>query len=191
VFQTELSTARESNLMPFQFQGYTVQVDFDGQGELWFIAKDVCDALGIDVTQIRRLDDDEKGLRSIQTLGGIQQIQCVNEAGLYNLILSCRKFKGEKGERIKQFKRWVTHEILPQIRRQGYYNIYGKIDPSIQSMINEVAQATLEKVTEVFAPLTKNPVISVETQETTVEKVQVSFQVKLSFGIKKPNLQCH
>lgn len=185
VFQTELTTAPEQNLIPFQFQDCTLRVDFDEQGEPWFVAKDVCDALGIYFSQTRRLDDDEKGLRSTHTLGGIQQIQCVNEAGLYNLILSCRRFKDEKGERIRQFKRWVTHEVLPQIRRQGYYSLYGEINPSAQSLVNEVAQATLEKLSTVLTPLTKNPVITMQTQEGTVKKVHVSFQVKLSFEIKE------
>jgi len=184
-FQTELVATPAQNLVPLQFQDCTIRVDSDEQGEPWFVARDVCEALGIYFSQIRRLDEDEKGLRSTHTLGGTQQIQCVNEAGLYNLILSCRRFKGEKGERIRQFKRWVTHEVLPQIRRQGYYNLYGEVNPSIQSLVNEIVQATLEKVSAALAPLTKDPVVFIHTQGDTVQKIQVSFPVKLLFEIKE------
>lgn len=55
--------------------------------EPWFVAADVCRALDVDSTQTRRLDDDEKGLHSIQTLGGVQQMSIISEAGLYSLTL--------------------------------------------------------------------------------------------------------
>jgi len=83
--------------------------------EPWFVAKDVCDALEIDSTQTRRLDEDEKGLCLIQTPGGPQEMLVVNEPGLYSLILGSRKPEA------KQFKRWVTHEVLPSIRKTGQY----------------------------------------------------------------------
>lgn len=85
--------------------------------EPWFVAKDVCDILELtNVTRgIERLDDDEKGLTTIQTLGGFQELNVVNEAGLYNLIFTSRK------DEAKQFKKWVTHEVLPQIRKTGSY----------------------------------------------------------------------
>jgi prophage antirepressor-like protein len=86
-------------------------------GEPWFVAKDVCDILEIDPTQTRRLDDDEKGLCSIQTPGGSQDFQVVNEPGLYSLVLGSRKPEA------KQFKRWITHEVIPSIRQTGSYDI--------------------------------------------------------------------
>ena len=79
-------------------------------GEYWFVAKDVCDALGIQNSRdtiAKLLDDDEKGVASIYTLGGPQQINIVNEPGLYKLIFGSRKPEA------KAFKRWVTHEVLP------------------------------------------------------------------------------
>ncbi|MFK4167206.1 phage antirepressor KilAC domain-containing protein [Paenibacillus lautus] len=81
----------------------------------WFVAKDVCSALDIDTTQTRRLDEDEKGLRLIQTLGGEQEMLTINEAGLYSLIIGSRKPEA------KQFKRWITHEVIPSIRKHGVY----------------------------------------------------------------------
>ena len=86
-------------------------------GEPWFVAADVCKAL--DITQNRnavaRLDDDEKGVRLTDTLGGKQKLTVVNEAGLYSLVLGSRKPEA------KAFKRWITHEVLPTIRRTGGY----------------------------------------------------------------------
>ena len=84
-------------------------------GEPWFVAADVCKALDIDKRQTRRLDDDEKGVRSTHTPGGNQDMTIVNEAGLYSLVLGSRKPEA------KAFKRWITHEVLPTIRRTGGY----------------------------------------------------------------------
>ena len=86
-------------------------------GEPWFVAKDVCDALGYRMTSdmTRRLDDDEKDTHSVRTPGGNQAMTVINEAGLYNAIL-CSKVEGAKA-----FKRWVTHEVLPYIRKHGMY----------------------------------------------------------------------
>jgi prophage antirepressor-like protein len=181
IFQTELTTKSEQNLTPFQFQTYTIRIVFGEQVEFLFVAKDVCQALGIKKYRdaIVKLDADERMSMIVDTLGGRQKMTCVNESGLYSLI-----FMSNKPE-AKAFKRWVTHEVLPQIRRQGYYSLYGEANPSTQSLVNEVAQAVLDKITNALVPLTKNPVISVETQANTVEKIQVSFQVKLSFEIKE------
>jgi prophage antirepressor-like protein len=85
--------------------------------EPWFIAKDVCEVLEIsDVSKaVSRLDNDEKGTTIIPTLGGNQTFLTVNEYGLYSLILTSRKPEA------KQFKRWITHEVLPSIRKTGQY----------------------------------------------------------------------
>lgn len=91
-------------------------------GEPWFVARDVTGILDVDVTQIRRLDDDEKGLRSIQTPGGLQDMVCVNEPGLYTLVLGSRKSEA------KAFKRWITHEVIPSIRKHGAYMTPRKLD---------------------------------------------------------------
>lgn len=86
-------------------------------GNPWFVAKDVCVCLELtDVSKtISLLDDDEKGTNSIRTPGGEQQMLVVSEPGLYSLILRSRKPEA------KAFKRWVTHDILPSIRKTGAY----------------------------------------------------------------------
>lgn len=87
-------------------------------GEPWWVAKDVCEVLDLDQVSraTSRLDDDEKGVTSITTLGGNQDMAIINEAGLYSLILTSRKPDA------KRFKKWVTHEVLPTIRKTGSYN---------------------------------------------------------------------
>ncbi|EGZ5753786.1 hypothetical protein VY487_002162 [Salmonella enterica] len=94
----------------------TVLID----SEPWFVAKDVCSAINIDVTQTRKLDDDERGLYSIQTLSGYQQMSIINESGLYTLILRCRDAV-KPGTVPYRFRKWVTNEVLPAIRKTGYY----------------------------------------------------------------------
>ena len=84
-------------------------------GEPWFVAADVCKALEIDRTATRRLDDDEKGVHSTHTPGGQQDVTIVNEPGLYTLVLGSRKPEA------KLFKRWITHEVIPAIRKTGGY----------------------------------------------------------------------
>lgn len=104
-------------------------------GEPWFVAADVCRALGLDSTgkALTRLDDDEKGVNSIHTLGGSQMMTIINESGLYALVLGSRKPEA------KAFKRWVTHKVLPAIRRTGRYRADG-VQPITPAMALEAAQ---------------------------------------------------
>ena len=91
----------------------TITID----GEPWFVAADVCRALeiGNPSMAVERLDDDEKGISTIDTLGGKQRMTIINEPGLYSLVLSSRKPEA------KAFKRWITHDIIPTIRKTGGY----------------------------------------------------------------------
>ena len=86
-------------------------------GEPWFVALDVCRALEIKNNRdaLARLDDDEKGVGLTDTLGGSQKAALINEFGLYSLIMTSRK------PETKAFKRWITHEVIPSIRKYGAY----------------------------------------------------------------------
>lgn len=88
-------------------------------GELMFVAKDVCDCLEITKHRdaISRLDSDERGSVKLDTPGGKQDIAAINEYGLYNLVLSSRKPEA------KEFKRWITHDVIPAIRKTGSYSM--------------------------------------------------------------------
>lgn len=87
-------------------------------GEPWFVGKDVADILGYsDTAQAvrKRIDDEDKGVVEMTTPGGKQNMVVINESGLYSLILS------SKLPTAKAFKRWVTSEVLPTIRKHGAY----------------------------------------------------------------------
>ncbi len=104
--------------LPIQcaFEGHEVRVLMI-QGAPWFVANDVASALHYSEASAmtRHLDDDEKGLSIVQTLGGNQELLAINEPGLYSAILRSRKAEA------KRFKRWVTHEVLPALRKHGAY----------------------------------------------------------------------
>ena len=106
-----------SNITPFKFQDHEITVLTSDSGEPWFIAKEVSGVLGYSEASAmtRTLDDDEKGLQVLQTQGGTQRVIVINESGLYSAIL-----KSERQE-AKRFKKWVTSEVLPSIRRTGSY----------------------------------------------------------------------
>lgn len=92
----------------------TVQVN----GEPWFVGKDVATVLGYSNPRDainKRVDDEDKGVAKCDTLGGIQDLTIINESGLYSLVLS------SKLPNAKKFKRWVTNEVLPSIRKHGAY----------------------------------------------------------------------
>lgn len=107
-----------SALEVFAFEGRSLRAELLG-GDAWFVAADVADLLGYSVAaaMTRTLDEDEKGVRIVHTLGGDQRVAVISEAGLYSAILRSR-IPGAK-----EFKRWVTHEVLPSIRRTGSYSV--------------------------------------------------------------------
>lgn len=101
-------------------------------GEPWFVAADVCKALEIDPTATRRLDDDEKmTLRLTQGESNrTSDTNIVNEPGLYTLVLGSRK------PQAKAFKRWITHEVIPAIRKTGTYGTPGAIEHLLTELVN-------------------------------------------------------
>lgn len=111
----------------------TVAID----NEPWFVGKDVAEALGYERTAdaVRaHVDDEDKGVGEIQTPGGKQQMTIVNESGVYSLIF------GSKLESAKRFKHWVTHDVLPALRKTGRYSIE---QPKANSLKDVLAYAEL------------------------------------------------
>ncbi|MBN0494801.1 Bro-N domain-containing protein, partial [Pseudomonas aeruginosa] len=92
-------------------------------GNPWFVAKDVCDALRLTNSRVSldALDDDEKGVSSTYTPGGNQKVSIISESGLYTLILRCRDAV-KQGTTAWRFRKWVTNEVLPAIRKNGEYS---------------------------------------------------------------------
>ncbi|MCJ0429953.1 phage antirepressor KilAC domain-containing protein, partial [Clostridioides difficile] len=112
--------------------------------EPWFVGKDVAEKLGYKDTSDalkRHVDDEDKGVGEIPTPGGNQNMRLINESGLYSLILS------SKLPNAKAFKRWVTNEILPSIRKTGGYihTTEDMSDDEIMARALQVAQKTIEK----------------------------------------------
>ena len=105
-------------LQIFQNAGFQIRGGLINN-EPYFVATDIAKALGyrdaFDMT--RRLDDDEKDTQKVRTLGGEQVMVVLNESGLYSSILGSNK------EQAKVFKKWVTKEVLPSIRKTGSYSI--------------------------------------------------------------------
>lgn len=119
-------------------------------GEPWFVAADVCRALEISNSRdaVQRLDEDEKGVVLTDTLGGQQSMTAINEPGLYVLVLGSRKPES------KEFKRWITHDVIPTIRKTGGYvnndelfieTYFSQVEESTKAML----RATLATVREV------------------------------------------
>lgn len=110
-----------SELSVFNFDSQALRT-LTRNGEPWFIAADVCEALAIKNHRdsVDRLDDDEKGVASTDTLGGQQEMLIVNESGLNAIILRCRDAM-TKGTPAHKYRKWVTSEVLPSIRKTGQY----------------------------------------------------------------------
>ena len=106
------------NQLSFDFNGASVRVIML-DGEPWFVAKDVCDVLGLsNITEaLRNLDDDELTSEILKSGNQGREMKLVSESGLYSLVLRSRKTEA------KAFKRWVTHEVLPSIRKTGAYTV--------------------------------------------------------------------
>src|SRR5215831_5370330 len=104
------------NTQLFFFDGAGV-LAFEKKGEIWFFAKEVCEALGYkNLTRaLMKLESDEKGVTIRSTLGGPQEVNIISEAGLYRLVFSSQL------ESAKRFTRWVTHDVIPALRETGEY----------------------------------------------------------------------
>ena len=111
-----------TGIIPLAFEDRLVRA-FERDGEPWFVGKDVCAALDIrnHIDALSRLDEDEKGVGIADPLsrsergGGAQEVTIISEAGVYRLVFTSRKPEAER------FKRWLAHEVLPQLRRTGRY----------------------------------------------------------------------
>ena len=130
----------------------TVRAIRDENGEPMFVASDVAKILGYgDATHMtRRLEEDEKGLRSVETPGGTQMANVITEPGLYSAIL------GSRVPEARAFKRWVTHEVLPALRRDGGYMVARDETPEeLMARALKAADATLARVRDENARLTR------------------------------------
>lgn len=118
----------KNNIVAFKYEEQQVRT-IEKNGEPWFVGKDVADILGYsDTAQAVRkhIDNEDKGVVEMTTPGGKQPVTIINESGLYSLILS------SKLPTAKEFKHWVTSEVLPSIHKTGEY----KITPAQQNRLD-------------------------------------------------------
>ena len=140
---TNISTSN-TNVIPFDFKGHSVRA-ISISGEPWFVAVDVCRVLGQSNTTkaLYALDDDE---RSNFKIGRQGAVNIISEAGLYTLILRCDDAI-KKGSKAHAFRKWVTAEVLPSIRRTGQYEDTGnKMATLIGDVIGTTGELVLDRV---------------------------------------------
>lgn len=154
----------------------------DVNGEPWFVAKDVCECLDIGNSRdaVAALDEDEKGVDSIDTPGGAQEMSIISEPGLYSLILRSRKPEA------KAFKRWITHEVLPAIRKHGGYLTPAKLeealtdpDTIIRLATNLKAEREKRQTLEAQAAADRPKVVFAESIEVAKTSILVGEMAKL------------
>lgn len=134
-----------SSLQKFQFNSQQVRTTII-DGEPWFVASDLCSVLSIKNSRhaMSSLDTDEKGVVITDTLGGAQRSSIVSESGMYSLVLRSRK------DEAATFRRWVTKEVLPSIRRTGSYSVapapvFDWTNPAFQRQMLTTQLATLDR----------------------------------------------
>ena len=115
-----------TEILPFNYQGVDVRFVADEAGNPEIVASDLAATLGYRMASdmTRTLDEDEKGTRLVRTPGGDQEVTTVSEAGMYRAIMqrqTGRMIDEARKTAVKAFQRWVTHEVLPAIRRTGRY----------------------------------------------------------------------
>lgn len=111
-------------------------------GEPWWVAKDVCDALGLanPSESLKALDEDELTSETLRSGGQGREMNLINESGLYTLILRSNKPEA------RAFRRWVTHEVLPTLRKTGHYSIDENLMRLIKLSRGNVSKAFMERL---------------------------------------------
>ncbi len=152
----------ENSLLPLSFDGFTVRT-LTINNVQWWVVKDVCDVLDIKNPRdaISILDDDEKGVGKTDTLGGEQEMNIINESGLYTLILRSNK------PQAKKFRKWVTSEVLPSIRKNGVYDITGAFNDRLERI-----EKALEGLTEF-----KSAILKITSEPKVIEYRTINSQL--------------
>lgn len=158
-------------------------------GEIWFVGKDVATALGYANPRkaiADHVDEEDKGVTKCYTLGGEQELTIINESGLYSLTLSSQLADAKK------FKRWITKEVIPAIRKTGCYSVDDNTDAGNDENINE---AGIENVMETRKPsivtMAKAFSIMVESMDRTMglcmqEKLNLYRFFCTTYGLPAP-----
>jgi len=141
----------KNQITPFDFDGVNIRtVTIDDSP--WFVVADIAQALdyrdAADATRL--LDSDEKGTHILRTPGGNQKLSVCNESGMYHLVLTSRKPEA------KQFRRWVTSEVLPAIRQNGHYQAAWYSKRHAIASTSKVLAGMLQEVRQAIGKATKD-----------------------------------
>ena len=132
-----------SELQIFNYNDNEIRT-IEKEDGIWWVANDVCNVFGETNRNraMQPLEDDEKGYTQIQTAGGVQRVSIINEPGLYALLFAMQpeKARGVSGayiqnrqNKLRAFRRWVTHDVLPSIRKHGMYATDELIDKILEN----------------------------------------------------------
>ena len=180
-----------NEIMNFKFEGAEVRVNTDENNNPWFVAKDVAEILGYSDTNAmtRRMDSDEVKTCADKSSGQVRNIYIISESGLYRAILGSRKPEA------KAFKRWVTHEVLPSIRKTGGYvaatgtespeELYARAMSSLHAALErqkeisaaQAKQIEMDKPKVVFAE-------SIAVAKTSILVGEMAKLIKQSTGVE-------
>ena len=159
-----------NTLIPFEYEGKSVRV-VNKEGEPWWVAKDVCDILGLTDARksVNLLDKDERNSIPVaDSMARMQNTNIINEPGLYSLILRSRKPEA------KAFKRWITHEVLPSIRQKGEY-----VAPETQSVPDAIEAALINEI-EALPPIERAKLQIVMNKPDFSERLAIVAESKLT-----------
>lgn len=141
-------------LQSYQFEDHAVRVVLV-EGDPWWVANDLCAVLDLRNPRqvLERLDDDERGVHLTDTLGGAQPMNIVSESGMFGLVLGSRKPEA------RRFRRWVTGEVLPSIRKTGRYEMFDPPPPTAELLedhsVNRLTAAVgvVREARQIFGPV--------------------------------------
>lgn len=163
--ENNVMSDNSTNVIPFNFGKQQIRTLLI-EDQPWFVANDVSAALLYSEASAmtRHLDEDEKGLSIVQTLGGDQEMLVINESGLYSAILRSRKAEA------KRFKKWVTSEVLPAIRKTGGYIHEPAMRPALTKEHWAVINQEIGSITFGWA-------LSEDSKNWIYNRMRVVFQV--------------
>lgn len=184
------------NMSIFSFEGKEIRTVVK-DGTPWWIAKDICDVFGETNRNraMQTLSEDEKGYTQMSTPGGVQQISIVNESGLYSMLFAMQpsKARGVTEEyitsremQLRRFRRWVTHEVLPSIRKHGFYaseNVVEKWidDPDSMIQVLQAYKQEREKTKQLQAEAEQNApkVLFAQSVEASKSEILIGELAKI------------
>jgi prophage antirepressor-like protein len=171
-----------ANMFSFQFHNsvdHEIRTIQKEDGSIWFVNKDVCDTLHISKHRdaLSRLDEDERGSVKLDTPGGKQKISIISESGLYTLVLRSNKPEAKK------FRKWVTSEVLPQIRQTGSY-IQGTTvqnEPISAKAVAAFLQATTDTFWGIEKALTEYRAAEVNLKKARKDASKIIRSIRQAF----------